>query len=397
MSGFSIWYTRQLLQQILIKPRLTKPRPAPVIPAWPNYTPGNPEMVYLSNISTVATVGSAPANTLDVVIGSPANSVDMPAFGTTIPSFGYSQASSSAGSLIPPTGNAMSFYQVRNSVEKSYHQGSSDLRKPPSTSSLNLRVSNGEIFQRSVSNTQSGGSNAQYMCSNTPAADPALSHGTPGSMATPASMASPVSKATPCLSALITDFADTPAATDGDSFLSSPSSTSTGRMTIRSFGTPRAIAAPKTGIPSPRGGTARSFTSRHGYTVTDVTTPIAERSASFGLGLGISVESTESPSFADEVDAEINSRHGPSLPPRKDSLPGVSNSPSTVDELNEMNEMDPAFTRAVQGLRMGSEDREVQDEQDDEAEEEEAEAGRSSKKDKKNKSKKKKKSRKHWF
>jgi hypothetical protein len=170
-------------------------------------------------------------------------------------------------------------------------------------------------------------------------------------------------------------------------------------MTIRSFGTPRAINAPDTGIPVPRRGTARLFKSRHGYIVTDGGTPIAEHDSTITLGLGISMGSFESPSFADEVDAEMTRRHGASLPPRKDSLPGASKSPSTVDELNEMNEMDPAFTRAVEGLRMALEDREIKENGFDvDAGEEEAETGESSKKgNKKDKSKKKKKARKHWF
>jgi hypothetical protein len=105
----------------------------------------------------------------------------------------------------------------------------------------------------------------------------------------------------------------------------------------------------------------------------------------------------ESSSFADEINAELKNRGGFSPPARKDSLPGAAKSPSTVDELNELNEMDPAFTRAVEGLRMASEDR-------GEAEEQLVEGGETSKAEeldkrgkKRDKTKQKKTSRKHWF
>jgi hypothetical protein len=122
--------------------------------------------------------------------------------------------------------------------------------------------------------------------------------------------------------------------------------------------------------------------------------PIAERDNSASLGLGISMGSYESPSFADEVEAEMARRRRASPPPRSDSLHSAAKSPSTMNELNEMNEMDPAFTRAVEGLRMASDDKEATAEEADD----EGETGESSKKGKKkDKSKKKKKGRKHWF
>lgn len=121
--------------------------------------------------------------------------------------------------------------------------------------------------------------------------------------------------------------------------------------------------------------------------------PITERDNSASLGLGISMGPYESPSFADEVEAEMARRRRAS-PPRSDSLPSAAKSPSTMNELNEMNEMDPAFTRAVEGLRMASDDKEETAEEADD----EGETGESSKRSKKkDKSKKKKKGRKHWF
>lgn len=383
MSGFSIWYTRQLLKEILIPPFLTKPRPAPVIPAWPNYTPSPPEVVFLSNISTTANAGSTPGpNTPNSITGSTTSSVNMPGFGKTIPSFGYSQASSSAGSLIPPNGQNIGFYKVQEeSSEESQNQGSGDVSKTPSTNSLKSGFSN-------APNSQWTGSNAEWTGSNTPnGRDPPVSRGTPSSMATPRP------------GAFMADNAGIPTP-DSASIKSTPSSTSTGHISVRSFGTPRTITAPETGIPVPSRGTARFFRSRHGYTIREAGTPIPEEAnSSPGLGLGISLGSYDSPSFSDEVDAEMTRRLRASPPPHTDSLPSAAKSPATVDELNEMNEMDPAFTRAIEGLRMASEDKDKNDE-DEEAGDgnEEGETGESSKKGKKKeKAKKKKTSRKHWF
>jgi hypothetical protein len=375
MSGFSIPYTRQLLREILIRPFLTKPRPAPIIPAWPHYTPTPPEVVYLSNISTAATAGSTPGSTPGSSAGSTTGSVDMPGFGKTILSFGYSQASSSAGSLIPGNTQNTGFYKVQdNPSEEPQNQGSGNIGNTPSTSSLNSGFS-------SASNAQWIGSNTQWTGSNTPKGSyPSASRGTPSSLATPRA------------SAFVTDNAGTPT-TNEDSFTSSPSFTSTGRITVRSFGAPRAITAPETGIPVPHRGTTRSFRSRHGFMVNKAGIPITERDNSAGLGLGISMGSYESPSFADEVEAEMARRRRASPPTRSDSLPSAAKSPSTMNELNEMNEMDPAFTRAVEGLRMASDDKEETAEEADD----EGETGESSKKGKKDKSKKKKKGRKHWF
>jgi hypothetical protein len=125
--------------------------------------------------------------------------------------------------------------------------------------------------------------------------------------------------------------------------------------------------------------------------------PITNSDDSAGLGLGISMGSYSSPSFSDEVDAEMARRHGAIPPPRSDSLPGVAKPPNTMNELNELNEQDPAFTRAVEGLRMATEDKE-EGEEDGDDEGETVETDGSSKKDKKKgKGKKKKKGRKHWF
>lgn len=337
--------------------------------------------------------GSTSGRSPGVIIGSPALSVEMPGFRSTIPSFGYSQASSSAGSLIPPTGHAIGFYQVQNATEDPSHQGTSDLHNTPSSRSLNSLIINAEKADCTGLNPLWIGSSAQQIDPGTPAVShSSTSHNTPGFLSTPGSMA------TPRPHAPIMDTVATPIAIDGDSFTSPTSSKSTGRMTIRSFGTPRAINSPDTGIPFPGQGTARSFKSRHGYIVTDAGTPIIERDASIALGLGIFVDSHESPSFADEVDAEMARCQRPILPSHMDSLHDASNSHNIADVLNQLNEMDPAFTRAVQGLRIGSWDREVgKNEQDDEVAEDDAETSESRKKDKKDKSKKKKKARKHWF
>jgi hypothetical protein len=391
MSGFSIWYTRQLLREILIPPFLTKPRPAPVIPAWPHYTPSPPEVAFLSNISTSATAGSSPGSTPISIAGSTTSSADMPGFGKTIPSFGYSQASSSASSLIPTNSQNTGFYKAQEEQsEESQDQGSGYVCNTPSTSSHNSGFSNAPNSQLADSNSQRAGSNAeltdpnaQWMCSNTlKGSYPPVSHGSPGSTTTPRP------------GAFTTDDAGIPTPnSDSFSFTSTPSSTSTDRITVRSFGTSQAITAPETGIPDPSHGTARFFRSRHGYTIKEVGTPTAEVNSSSVLGLGISMGSYESPGFADEVDAEIACRHREAPPPRRDSLPSAAKSPSTIDELNEMNEMDPAFTRAVEGLRMASDDKDKNDDEEEVGEgDDEGETGESSKKGKKKgKGKKKKK------
>jgi hypothetical protein len=67
------------------------------------------------------------------------------------------------------------------------------------------------------------------------------------------------------------------------------------------------------------------------------------------IGLGISLGLAATPSFAEEVETEIARRHA--HPPHSDSLSDRSPSPDTM---NAINEQDPAFARALQGLRMAS-------------------------------------------
>ena len=393
MSGFSIWYTRQLLRGILIPPFLTKPRHAPIIPAWPHYTPSPPEVAFLSNISTSATASSTPNSTPISIAGSTNGSIDIPEFNKTVPSFRYSQASSSAGSLIPTNSQNTGFYKVQEEQsEESQDHGFGYVCNTSSASSHNPSNAPdsqlaGSNSQRTGSNAELTDSNAQWTYSNTPKGSyPPVSDGSPSSMTTPRP------------GVFTMDDAGIPTPnSDSFSFTFTPSSTSTDHIAIRSFGTPQAITAPETGIPVPSHATARFFRSRYGYTIKEIETPTAGVNSSPALGLGISMGFYEPPGFADEVDAEITRHHGETPPPRSNSLPSVAKSPSTIDELNKMNEMDPAFTRAIEGLRMASDDKDKNDDEGEVGEgDEKSETGESSKKGKK-KEKSKKKGRKHWF
>jgi hypothetical protein len=83
--------------------------------------------------------------------------------------------------------------------------------------------------------------------------------------------------------------------------------------------------------------------------------PIDSDGNQIGLGISLSLEKT--PSFSNKVETEIARRQA--YPPRSGSAAERSPSPNTM---NALNELDPAFNRAVEGLRLASESGDADDE-----------------------------------
>lgn len=77
----------------------------------------------------------------------------------------------------------------------------------------------------------------------------------------------------------------------------------------------------------------------------------AIHSAGGSIGLGILLNLPQASASIETADTEASCRHA--TPPQSDGLPNAPKSPNTM---NALNDLDPAFNRAVEGLRMASKD-----------------------------------------